>query len=175
MTANQKILMLLTSLFKGFTAEQAAVYDRFLADIPASLLEKAVRSLIYTSKFPPTVAEIRAEAECIYHSASGVQESDYSRAWGELKQAIAHYGYAREPHFKDPVLTETVKRIGWKSICCSPIDDEAILRAQFRDIYKSVAESGRMQKRNDNLLKDGKVQNLVKNMAGSKALESGKA
>lgn len=173
MTENQKAIAVMCSLFNGFTPEKAAVYDRFLSDIPAPLLSKAIQYLAMTAKFPPTVAEIRAEAERIYHKAQGIQEPDASRAWEAAKDAISRVGSYRTPKFDDPICEKAVQRFGWKELCQTPVDSMGVARAQFMKMYESIAASSKKEKQTARLLGDGKVQALIQRVAERKQLGSG--
>lgn len=170
MTNSQKILIGLTYLFRGFTEEQALMYDRYLRDIPPELLAKAIDKVVMTSKYTPTVAEIREAANSLYSTASGIEPPDASRAWGEVLKAIGRVGMYRKPKFDDSVTAETVKRMGWKELCLQGVDTISVARAQFMKIYSSISESGRTRKRNERLIAGTNIKNLVAGIAGRKLI-----
>lgn len=173
LTKAQKAIAAISSVF-NFTAEKAGVYDEMLKDIPDDLVEAAIRSLLLTSKYAPTVADIREEAERIYRQATGMKAPDAGRAWGEVVEAISRYGAYRNPVFRDPLCAETVKRMGWKELCMTPIDSVGVSRGQFMKIYTELAMHVREEKRINQMLVDGKIKQLVSKIAESKRLEEPK-
>lgn len=153
------------SAFRDFTTEKAVFYDRFLRDIPPPLLTKAINSLILTARYPPTIAEIREEAEKIWSAAKGESPPDPGKAWGEVVKAIRRYGYYRTPEFEDPICAEVVNRLGWQEICETPVDDTVGLRAHFIKLYSAALTSERETRRANQMLADGEVQQLVEQVA----------
>lgn len=150
-----------------FTKEQAMLYDRKLRDIPAELLYRAVDALVSEVKFLPTIAEIRERALSLYSQAAGVVPPDAGRGWGEVVKAISHVGMNRFPKFNDPITAETVRRMGWKEICLAPADSTSTLRAQFMRMYDLCSERTQETKRNNVLLQDGNVRELIKSLSGN--------
>lgn len=125
--------------------ERFDFYVEMLKDIPAATLSKAVKQLIYTAKFLPSIAEIRAVAVDTTKVENGTKEPDADEAWGEVQRAIMACGYTNVPKFSSPVVADAVKSLGWKDICMTPADDTSILRAQFRRAYEAAL--GRQQQR----------------------------
>ena len=114
--------------------ERLDMYVNMLMDLPPNLLASAVTYCINHCRFLPSVAEPRATA-----LANGdTDEDSAATAWGRVQKAIAFAGYTGRPDFSDdPILADVVDHLGWKQICLTPVDDTAILRAQFRKSYEA--------------------------------------
>lgn len=116
------------------------LYVEMLSDIPPSILETAVKKLIMTNKFLPSVAEIREVAYGIKGIISGTAAPDESEAWGEVAKAIRSVGYYGKPKFSHEAITTAVNNIGWQDICMTTNDGMNILRSQFRRAYQLSVE-----------------------------------
>lgn len=116
------------------------LYVEMLSDIPPSILETAVKKLIMTNKFLPSIAEIREVAYGIKGIISGTAAPDESEAWGEVIKAIQSVGYYGKPKFSHEAITTAVNNIGWQDICMTTNDGMNTLRAQFRRAYQLAAE-----------------------------------
>ena len=116
------------------------LYVEMLSDIPPSILETAVKKLIMTNKFLPSIAEIREVAYGIKGIISGTAAPDESEAWGEVIKAIQSVGYYGKPKFSHEAITTAVNNIGWQDICMTTNDGMNTLRAQFRRAYQLAAQ-----------------------------------
>lgn len=110
------------------------VYQRTLRDIDGDLLEAAAMQHITSSKWFPTVAELREAALCLAHFG----ESSAEEAWIEVKQAIKRVGYYGIPQWSDSRIERAVSAIGWRELCLTEIDQEGVTRAHFMRIYDSL-------------------------------------
>ena len=180
-TKLQKALSILTGLYKNrFDSEQAMLYEKFLNDIPVDLVTASINNLVYSrtgkeSEWPPSVGEIRAEAETIYRTATKTEIPTESEAWEELKNAISHYGYYGKPKFSNPLIAEAVKRLGFQDLCVMDIGKMGIARKHFMDIYSQVVNQQKERKRvNAIICKNPALQNLVNQAAEKMKLEAGK-
>lgn len=110
-----------------------------LNDLPFELAIAALKKHVATSKWLPSVAEIR---QCASEITQG-EPRDWSDEWLSVIQAVRMYGYMNE---KDalatlaPLTKEIVRQLGWKNICCSEQNELTALRANFRMIYEQKAE-----------------------------------
>lgn len=59
--------------------------------------------------------------------------SDADEAWAAVTAEVRRAGYAGTPAFTDPVVADTVRRVGWQAICQSEQPD--VVRGQFRLFY----------------------------------------
>lgn len=127
--------------FKGaLEKDRLQFYVMMLSDIPPQILEVAVKKLIMTNKFLPSIAEIRETAYGIKGTVSGTAAPDESEAWGEVIKAIQSVGYYGKPKFSHEAITVAVNNIGWQDICMTPNEGMNILRSQFRRAYQLAAQ-----------------------------------
>ena len=127
--------------FKGNLDDaRMRLYVEMLSDIPPQILETAVKKLIMTNKFLPSIAEIRETAYGIKGTISGTAAPDESEAWGEVIKAIRSVGYYGKPKFSHEAITAAVNNIGWQDICMTTNDGMNTLRAQFRRAYQLAAQ-----------------------------------
>ena len=104
-----------------------------LKDIPYEALNIAIQGHISTSKYPPTIADLRGFIK--------PKEKDWSEGWEEVKRAIRKYGSYNEAKALEsmsPLTREIVERFGFKEICLS--DNEDVYRANFRMAYEQTAK-----------------------------------
>lgn len=127
--------------FKGaLEKDRLQFYVMMLSDIPPQILEAAVKKLIMTNKFLPSIAEIREVAYGIKGIISGTAAPDESEAWGEVVKAIQSVGYYGKPTFSHEAITAAVNNIGWQDICTTPNEGTNTLRSQFRRAYQLAAQ-----------------------------------
>lgn len=127
--------------FKGNLDDaRMRLYVEMLSDIPPQILEAAVKKLIMTNKFLPSIAEIRETAYGIKGTISGTAAPDESEVWGEVVKAIWSVGYYGKPKFSHEAITVAVNNIGWQDICMTTNDGMNTLRAQFRRAYQLAAQ-----------------------------------
>jgi len=120
----------------------ATLWEKMLSDIPYEIAENALIKVLATTRFFPTVAEIRAAASDIVNPAI----PSHAEAWGEVVQAIRRYGYYRENEALDslsPATAQVVKWLGWQELCtCEEVD---VIRGQFRRAYDEHAGNVRQE------------------------------
>ena len=127
--------------FKGNLDDaRMRLYVEMLSDIPPQILEAAVKKLIMTNKFLPSIAEIRETAYGIKGTICGTAAPDESEAWGEVMKAVRSVGYCGKPKFSHEAITTAVNNIGWQDICMTTYDGMNTLRAQFRRAYQLAAQ-----------------------------------
>lgn len=127
--------------FKGaLEKDRLQFYVMMLSDIPPQILEVAVKKLIMTNKFLPSIAEIRETAYGIKGTISGTAVPDESEAWGEVVKAVRSVGYCGKPKFSHEAITTAVNNIGWQDICMTTYDGMNTLRAQFRRVFQLAAQ-----------------------------------
>lgn len=118
-------------------ANTAEVWSMLLEDLPAQLVVMAVKRHCLTSRFPPSIAEIR-EAATI--TANPSLQTTAAEAWGEVTRGIRRYGMYREEEALASLTDHTrsvVKTIGWKELCICEEPD--VIRGQFRRAYETMA------------------------------------
>lgn len=110
----------------------AAVYALALADVDFDGAKAAVMRLIQTSRWLPTIAEIREEVAKARVSLPGAEE-----AWGVVRRAISRYGSYRSPSFDCDEIDAAVDAIGWRELCLS--EDHTASRARFCAAFTTIA------------------------------------
>ena len=118
----------------------AALWAKALEDVPYATAEAALLKVLSTSKFFPTVADLRVAVVDI----TSPRLPSAAEAWFEVTQAIGRYGYYRQEEALaslSPPVARVVRMLGWRDICCS--EEPEILRAQFRKAYETQAERDR--------------------------------
>lgn len=121
------------------TEQTLLVYERMLGDLDFQTAQGAIAKLMVSSKFFPSIAEIRAAAVEV---TSGEKRLG-GEAWGDVTMAIRQVGSYGEPTFKDPDVAHSVRMMGWKSLCLST--NETADRARFIELYEGVSKRSRKQ------------------------------
>lgn len=119
------------------------VWYASLADLDYKAVETAVLRYIQTEKFAPKPADIR---EIVLHASSTNKDGDAGASFEIAMSAVRRFGYSRAGAAQKwldenyPLTGAVVERVGFKSICDSPIDSRGVLLGQFMKIYKDIAE-----------------------------------
>lgn len=121
----------------------AAIYTAGLLDLDAARVRAAVDRLVKSSRFIPTIAELREAAVDVAHGA----RAPGGEAWGRCLGLIRRYGSHRWPgidfEVADPALLATIRALGWAELCGS--DNAAADRARFIELYDQLAKSERKE------------------------------
>jgi hypothetical protein len=115
----------------------AVLWEKALADISYEVAEKAVIKVLSTSKFFPTIAEIREASVQITQPRT----IDAIEAWGLIIQAIRKYGYYNEGNAIRSLpeeVAEMVRHFTWRELCLNENPDT--LRAQFRMAWETKSK-----------------------------------
>jgi hypothetical protein len=121
-----------------FGPASSQLYEAMLADVDVEMGKAAVHRLIATSRFLPTIAEIRTMAADLQHGPPRLGE----QAWGDVIEAIRRVGHYRPaPNFADERVAESVRVLGWRNLCLSAND--AADRARFITLYDGLSERHR--------------------------------
>lgn len=129
---------------REFGAETASAYVEGILDLDAATCGLAAQRLIRTSKFLPTISEIR-EATTAQQRGPAPRGEE---AWAELQGACRRYGYdygpddarrrLRDPLFGAPHIDECLRLWGgWNAF--STTDHDAASRARFCALYDELA------------------------------------
>lgn len=133
-----------------FNAQTSQVYERMLRDLDYRAANAAVERLLATSRFMPTVADVREAALAL---TSG-EIKPGGEAWGEVLRLISRYGARRydvgwEPPIADPATRQTVAALGWVNLCDS--ENQVADRARFVELYDKLAASQRRSQLSEHL------------------------
>jgi hypothetical protein len=143
----QKLVTMLVTAFPSSMArlsqdQQAVthqVYRRMLRDLESTAAAAAVERLMATSRFLPSISEIRAATL----DMTAGEKRDGLDAWGDVKQAVKRIGRGRQPTFADSRVSFVMDCLGWVDFCDSDVGDEPSWRARFVELYNSATEADR--------------------------------
>lgn len=113
-----------------------------LADLDCGTVEIAMMQLVATSKFMPSVAEVRERALSLAHPSL----PDAEAAWAEVLRQMRYTGWARTPQWSDPAIGEAVDAAwgSWPDACRSVMQETlGVDRAHFIRIYESLTKTRR--------------------------------
>lgn len=135
------IVAMLAAAYPAARMNEATVdvYELMLGDLDYQVARDAIARIIRTSKFLPTVAEIleAAATEAVGETRNALQ------AWGDVMQAIRRVGQYGLPKFKDPLVAECVKSLGWRYLCTADVP-ESVDRARFAELYNDLQRRERV-------------------------------
>ena len=118
-------------------------FEALLGDLEYAQASAAVRVLLQTRSWMPSVADIRATV--IELNRGPVRAG--GDAWGAVLSAMKHEGAWREPGveftFADPVTMRCVQRLGWRDLCLS--ENTVADRARFIELYDQLAQQSRKE------------------------------
>lgn len=115
-----------------------ALWYRQLQDIPYPVACAVLDKWVATNKWSPSIADIR---EAVSEIQSGGPAPDWGEGWEETIRAIRRFGYYNEQEAMEsltPLTRETVRRLGFKTLCMS--ENDVADRANFRQIYEIVSK-----------------------------------
>ena len=120
-----------------FSEANAEAYESVLVTMDHESTAEAIFRLVTTSKWLPTIAEIRAAAVDIQLGPlkSGVE------AWAEVMEETGRVGYCGRPSFTDETIRRVVQSMGWEQLCLS--QNLASDRARFCELYDTWATRDR--------------------------------
>lgn len=134
---------------KDITAANAAIYQRALSDLSAEDLEAACSKALASSRFMPTVADIRAHASSRVEAAMGIDSE-----WIELLDKVQLYDeYYDKPGFNawgsggPPKLREAGRYAvdccgGWRVFRETSAEFLPKLKREFEQAYSRFSEVG---------------------------------
>lgn len=133
-----EIVMMLLGAYPNAktTASTSQVYETMLADLDVATARAAVVKLVATSKWMPTVAEVREAATEV---VSGPVRSG-ADAWLDVMGEIRRVGVYGAPRFDDALTASIVQRWGWRTICETAAAPD---RARFIETYDGLARQAR--------------------------------
>jgi hypothetical protein len=138
-----KIVSVLFSTYPNTTVERrhADAYISGIIDLAADAAGRAVDRLRRTSKFMPSVSEIR---EAVVDLTVGSRRTGVE-AWETLQQATRRWGWQRQPKITDPKMERAINVLGgWVAACSLTIDAEMSARARFIEAYDVFSRRERL-------------------------------
>lgn len=112
-------------------------YVTYLADIPPEFIRAAVDELIKTSKWLPTVAEIREQARALWINSKGLEEETAEKAWIALLQMVRKHGFIepKREAFTSAAAYNAMRAVGWTAICMAKNNELGFLHNQYVSAY----------------------------------------
>ena len=112
-------------------------YVTYLADVPPEFIRAAVDELIKTSKWLPTVAEIREQARALWMNSKGLEEETAEKAWIALLQMIRKHGFIepKREAFASAAAYQAMRAVGWTAICMAKNNELGFLHNQYISAY----------------------------------------
>ncbi|MDD5501554.1 MAG: replicative helicase loader/inhibitor [Candidatus Omnitrophica bacterium] len=114
------------------------LWQEMLSDIPFDVGQAALKKVLSTAKFWPSVGEIR-EAVAFIQNPSRLSPAE---AWEKVRTAMQDYGYYRASegfNSLPPTVQKTVRALGGFSTICASENPEAT-RGHFLKMYEQFAE-----------------------------------
>lgn len=145
------------------------IWYTMLQDLDYKVCQNSVLELIGTSKFPPTIAEIREKST----NYTSLPVKDWGEAWENVLMAIRKFGYMQELQaleYMDDLTRKCVKRIGFQNICMS--ENISADRANFRMIYETESNRRKVDNQLPLQLKTEKKQ-MIDQLINSTAKQIG--
>lgn len=132
-----KILRIIEGAYPGrFESTEAAIdaWAALLRDVPYELASRAAAALCRTSKFPPSVAEIReAIAEAIDPLPSAEEAYEQAR-----RVARDYSPYSPMPDDLHPMVARALDIVGIEMMAYT--NEPSVVAAQFRRVYEGLRE-----------------------------------
>jgi hypothetical protein len=115
----------------------AVLWEKALKDLEYPTAEKALVKVLSTSKFFPTVADVREAAAQI----TNPRVMDAMEAWGLIIKAIRKFGMYRQKEGLESLPADVramAERFTWRELCLNENPDT--LRAQFRMAWETQSK-----------------------------------
>lgn len=141
----QIITSLLAIYDKAGDKNMIVSYVELLKDIPVDVLKTACRKISLESEHRPTPAVIVKAAHSIVEQATGTGSPSWEDAWREIEKEMHDTFVYGKPQFSHKEIEDAVNAFGWEELCAVLTKDLPIVRAQLRDMYKSICERRKEQ------------------------------
>lgn len=149
---NEQIGELVKNILGAFPAQRQRMTERDvegftlacklgLEDLDQARAMVALRRVVRTARFLPTIAEIREAAVEVAHGA----RKNGGEAWGEVRALVARQGRYRTPGvdfaIEDELVAAAVRAFGWSELCRG--ENPSADRARFIELYDQLARGER--------------------------------
>ena len=135
------------------------MYVEMLADINPVTLEQAIKNIVRTRKFLPTIAEIREECSALSAYVNMHDEVETAQtAWEKVIKVAGTYGYDNGKEHLEGITLQAAKPI-WSSFDprMGHEYNEASCRAQFIKCYEQLIDREKHRQRMANSIKDNHI------------------
>ena len=117
-------------------AEAIQIWYELLKDLDYATANIAIQKHMVSSKYPPTIADIREQATEVSYGQAPL----WSDGWEQVLRAMRLYGSYRLQEAldsMDDLTRKAVERLGFKELCMS--ENIAVDRANFRMVFEQIA------------------------------------
>ena len=117
-------------------AEAIQIWYELLKDLDYAMANIAIQKHMVSSKYPPTIADIREQATEVSYGQAPL----WSDGWEQVLRAMRLYGSYRLQEAldcMDDLTRKAVERLGFKELCMS--ENIAVDRANFRMVFEQLA------------------------------------
>lgn len=121
----------------------AALWLEGLSDLPFPIAKTAMLKVLATSRFWPTLADLREAAASINPPTTLPLPE---QAWAEVVNAIRRYGYTHTPEWSHPAVGRAADAMygGWVRLCQScTMETIPADRAHYMRIYGGLTKTQR--------------------------------
>ena len=124
---------------RELTDPTIALYMEALNDLDDRALMSACESVIVTSRFFPTIAELRERAVFALHPEGAPPAPEM--AWAEVMKAVTTQGRYERPEFSHELIRATLDLTGgYIRLCDATTASEGANRAQFISTYQRLIQ-----------------------------------
>lgn len=121
-----------------------------LEDLEAGHVLAGVEALYRDGReFPPNGGQIREKVRELEQR----EEPDHGEAWAMAMTAVGKFGWYEKDEAlpwleeRSVLVAEAVRRFGYRDLCMFDLADVSIVRAQFREIFKSLKQRAERNER----------------------------
>lgn len=124
---------------KEFTKEQIEVWYSFFKEYKDEELNNAVKKIINTEKYLPSIAQIKEEIA----KMQVVDVPEAEDEWGEVIKAVGRYGSYRQQEALDslkPYTAKIVGYVGYQRICMATSEEQVWNKKEFISEYNALKD-----------------------------------
>ena len=124
---------------KEFTKEQLEVWYSFLKDYNYEELNNAVKNLINTEKYLPSIAQVKEEIAKT--KLNDIPEAEDE--WQEVLKSVSRYGSYRQEEAINSLKSYTAKivgYIGYQRICMADSEEQIWNKKEFISEYNGLKD-----------------------------------
>ena len=163
MNKKQQIVKILSTLQLAYSTdlsiERLEMYVEMLADINPVTLEQAIKNIVKTRKFLPTIAEIREECSALSAYVNAHEKIPIAQSeWEKVIKVVGTYGFEHGKEYLEGITLQAAKPI-WSSFDprMGHEYNEASCRAQFIKCYEQLIDREKHRQRMANSIKDNHI------------------
>ena len=132
--------ILQSSYSRDFNEEDVKIWYMQFKDEDGQAFHKAVKNIIRTFRFMPSIADILYEIKKIEIPDLTL---NYEQEFENVRKAIRQYGLYRTAQLMaslKPKTRETVRRIGLQRICECEQDKLKFIKNEFKEIFENMQD-----------------------------------